>query len=167
MPACRSCNGSWSDDEAHFRTVVAIAGEANTAVNELWNTRVRAAFDSTDGQRRLRDLAEQLVPVSVEGEQRYMIYPGRDDRVMRVVKKITRGLCFHHCREVISEDRMFADVLKYVVPAEIRADAPQFHREQDIVRYQYAHFDDGDFQSVWLLTFFERTEFVAGVRRDT
>lgn len=95
-----------------------------------------------------------------------MIYPGRDDRVLRVIRKIARGLCFHHCRSVTADEQVTANILEYVVSEEIRAHVQHFHRESDIVRYQYVQYDRDEFHSIWLLTFFERTEFIAAVTRQ-
>lgn len=41
-----------------------------------------------------------------------------------------------------------------------------FHgREPDVVRYWYEACGDGEFSSVWLVTFFERRTFLARVNR--
>jgi hypothetical protein len=58
VSACTSCNRSWSDDEAHFRNVLLIAGEPSVAVRELWDIKAWPSFGKSDGERRLRDLAE-------------------------------------------------------------------------------------------------------------
>jgi hypothetical protein len=64
-----------------------------------------------------------------------MIYPGRDDRVLRVIRKIVRGLSHHHSVEsAISDDRVWANVLTYRIPSEL-AGSIRFHdREQDCRR---------------------------------
>lgn len=36
VPACQTCNGSWTDDEPHFRNMMLVAGETNPTVRELW-----------------------------------------------------------------------------------------------------------------------------------
>src|SRR6266571_8484988 len=96
VPSCAACNRGWSDDEAHFRNVLLLAGEPNSAVRELWETTTRRSFEDVDGRRRIKDLVEQFVPIRVEGFNRQMIYPARDNRVRRVLKKIVRGLSHFH-----------------------------------------------------------------------
>src|SRR6185369_2011463 len=54
VPTCEDCNKSFSDDEAHFRNVIAIAGEPNPAVHEIWAAVMRS-FYQPDGRRRLED----------------------------------------------------------------------------------------------------------------
>jgi hypothetical protein len=51
VPACEACNKSWSDDEAHFRTIMTLAGEANAVATELWAGKVARSFRAADGKR--------------------------------------------------------------------------------------------------------------------
>src|SRR5277367_6822716 len=48
VPACVGCNNDHSDDEAHFRNVILIAGEPNEAVRELWDSEVSRSFSKND-----------------------------------------------------------------------------------------------------------------------
>jgi hypothetical protein len=167
VPSCSRCNRGWSDDEAHFRNVLLVAGEPNAAVHELWQTTARRGFRKTDGQRRLLDLIQGMVPVTVDTRQRWMIYPGRDDRVLRVVRKIVRGLShFHAVESAVSEDRVWTDVLKYQIPDELVRATPFHHRESDVIEYWYEAYEEGGLSSVWCLKFFERRVFVAAVSAE-
>ena len=113
VPACRGCNGSWADDEAHFRNVLLVSGESNDPVTELWNGPAARGFRDVDGLRRLRDLASLLRPVVVDGQPRHMIYPAQDPRVLRVVRKVVRGLSYHHeLWAPVSDGRVWADVMR-------------------------------------------------------
>lgn len=78
IPACRSCNGGYSDDEAHFRNVMLMAGASNEAVQELWEKTWRS-FREVDGERRATEIRRMMVPVKVSGEDKHMIFPGRDE----------------------------------------------------------------------------------------
>ena len=80
VPTCRSCNAGWADDEAHFRNVMNVAGDANESALELWQKTTRS-FSQTDGKRRAIDFLEQLQQISLNGKNRFIIYPGRDKRV--------------------------------------------------------------------------------------
>jgi hypothetical protein len=96
VPACGLCNAGWSDDEAHAKHVLLVAGQSNAPVEELWPSAWRAMTTADDARRRLLDVVAQLVPTVIDGRERHIIYPGRDERVMRVIRKIVRGLCHHH-----------------------------------------------------------------------
>ena len=166
IPACPSCNHSWEDDEAHFRNVVLLAGDSNPPTEELWPKAIRA-FNQSDGQRRLRDVWQLMDPVQVDGARRLIIYPGRDERVLRVVRKIIRGLSFFHgLGKVVSDNQVWTDVMKFKIPSEF-ADSIEFqHREPDIFQYWFESYSEGELRSVWLLKFYERTSFIAAVVRD-
>jgi hypothetical protein len=147
--------------------MVVLAGEPNQPVNDLWRGPTLRSFAEVDGQRRLRDLYFQMRPVDTVDGPRWMIYPGRDERVVRVLKKIIRGLCHYHgVATAVPEAHVWADVLKYAIPDELLASVTFMHREPDIIQYWYEAYDDGgDLCSVWYLRFFERTPFVGAVLR--
>jgi len=163
VPACRRCNAGWADDEAHFRNVLAVAGETNPAVQELWTTTIARSFREPDGQRRLLDLHAQMKAVEVDQRTRYMIYPGKDQRVLRVVRKIVRGLSHHHgVGTAISDERVFADVLTMPIPDALMNAVKLRHVEPDVVEYEYWGDPTEDLiRSTWYLRFFERRIFVA------
>lgn len=161
VPACSHCNNSWSSDEAHFRNVLMLAGEPNEAVREIWEGSVRRSFAQIDGKTRLAELVQQMVPVKVDGTDRHMVYPARDPRVMRVVRKVVRGLCHHHqVMSPVADQRVRADVMKFVIPQEFLDQMTVEHREKDIATYRYSVLNELDINSVWLISFYERTEFV-------
>ena len=161
IPSCNGCNKGWSDDEAHFRNVLALAGEPNEARRELWETTVRRSFEKIDGARRLRDLVETMHPVEINGGPRHKVYPGQDDRVVRIVKKVVRGLCHHHrVMSAVSERRVWVDVLKYRIAEEFLSQMTYEHREQDIAEYRYQVLREAGIHSAWLITFFQRVTFI-------
>jgi hypothetical protein len=162
IPACAPCNRGWSDDEAHFRNVLLLAGSSNALVTELWRGPTARSFRERDGARRLRELAALLKQVEVDGEPRHMIYPAKDPRVLRVVRKVVRGLCYHHGQGApVSDGRVWVDVMRFAVPPAFLEDMTTWHREPDVLEYQLGVIDDVGMQTVWLLKFFERTTFIA------
>jgi hypothetical protein len=163
VPSCSSCNRAWSADEAHFRNILAIAGEGNEAVRELWTTTVRRGFhDDVDGQGQC--CIKQMVPVEIDGQPRHKVFPAHDGRVMRVVRKIIRGLCFHHGLDgPVPDTAVFADVLKFTMPPDVLENMPLLHREADIFQYRFAPVLNDELHSGWLLTFYERMSFIGGV----
>lgn len=162
IPSCHTCNNGFSDDEVHFRNILLIAGEPNDAVKELWETTMHRSFYQVDGQKRAHDLFLQMKPIQITGNNRYMIYPGKDQRVIRVIRKIVRGLAFYHnILTPISEKRIWVDVMQYTVPQEYLKMMMYQHREKDICEYRFHVLQENDIHSVWIITFFERCTFVA------
>jgi hypothetical protein len=164
IPSCNECNEGWSDDEVHFRNVLAVAGEPNEARRELWETTIHRSFNEKDGIRRVRDLVEIMHPTAIDGDERHMVYPGRDDRVLRIVKKIIRGLCHYHgVMSAVSEKRVWVDILKYQIQDEFLSEMACEHREQDIAEYRYQILREYGIDSAWLITFYQRVTFVGMV----
>ena len=123
VPACEDCNGSWADDEPHFRYVLLMSGERTPVVDELWYGKARRGFEQVDGVRRLHDVAHQLVPVMMDGVERHKVYPADDPRFMRVLRKIIRGLSHHHkVLTAVSEEQLWADVQRFAIPPELLAE---------------------------------------------
>lgn len=81
---------------------------------------------------------------------------------MRVVRKIVRGLCYHHhVMSPVADHQIWADVLKYTIPQQFLDEMEQHHREADIVEYSFQVLNEPEINSAWLLTFFERRTFIA------
>ena len=161
IPACPSCNRSWSDDEAHFRNIVLVTGDSNPVVQELWPKAVRS-FKICDGQRRLGDVRQLMEKIDLNGAERWKIYPGRDARILRVVRKIVRGLSYYHKLGLVpSDNQVWTDVLKDRIPDELLASVEFRHREPDIFQYWFEPYDDGELRSIWHLKFYERLSFIA------
>lgn len=162
VPSCNTCNNAWADDEAHFRNMLVIAGEPNAAITELWQTTVARSFNQIDGAKRARDLVAQLRPMMTPSGQRYIVYPGQDARVTRVIRKIVRGLSYHHGLPMpVHDEQIWVDVLRYEVPAQFLAEMEYDHREEDIVKYRFKLFNEPSITSAWLITFYERRTFIA------
>ena len=85
VPVCRLCNRGWSDDEAHFRNVILVAGAPNAPVTELWETKAVPSFSEVDGPRRAEDLLRQITRLNEGAAGLAAIYPAQDERVMRIV----------------------------------------------------------------------------------
>ncbi|ESY29548.1 hypothetical protein NKK48_00700 [Mesorhizobium sp. C386A] len=162
IPTCATCNNGTADDDAHFRNVVTIAGDQNPAVTELWEGPITRSFGKADGRRRALDLLALMSPIEHETGERYMIYPGRDPRVLRIVRKIVRGLSYRHgLRWPVSDDEVFVDVLKTHIHEDLIASLNVAHAERDILNYRYGRIEDSPgIESGWLLRFYERTVFI-------
>ena len=161
IPSCNVCNNGWADDEAHFRNILALAGEPNDSRRELWETTVQRSFQQVDGPRRIQDIVKNWRPVEVDDKPKHMVYPGEDVRVIRVVKKVVRGLShYHKVLSAVPESRVWADVMKYRMPDEFFAQMTYVHREPDVAEYRYAVIKEDGIQSAWLMTFFKRITFI-------
>jgi hypothetical protein len=167
VPACNLCNGGWADDEAHFRNMLLLSGDPTPAVRELWEGKTRRSFGYADGRKRVRDLAVQLVPVTTPDGERHMIYPAKDERVLRIVRKIVRGLCHHHeLLSPVNDGQVLADIQRFEVPPQFLAEMTHAHAEEDVLQYRFSVVDEPDIHSGWLLTFFGRTPFFCIVFRS-
>ncbi|ESY79482.1 hypothetical protein X740_15760 [Mesorhizobium sp. LNHC221B00] len=165
---CETCNNGSSDDDVHFRNVVSIAGDATAAVNELWAGPIGRSFGKGDGGRRAKDVLALMEPATHVGENRYMVYPGRDPRILGTLRKIIRGLSHYHgLRSAVADDEVLVDVLKVDFPEDLLQRLRSGHAEPDILDYRYGPIDDmPGMESAWLLRFYERTTFFGLVFAD-
>ena len=162
IPACNECNNSWSDDEAHFRNVMLLAGEPGENVNELWEVFQRS-LKKSDGRRRLKDIILQL---KLTKGNNYKIYPGQDERAIRIVKKVIRGLSHYHgIMTAVPESLVWVNILKFQIQENFLDEMVWSHREEDIVSYGYQILNDyeHDIYSAWIITFLGRIPFVGTV----
>jgi hypothetical protein len=166
VDACNPCNKSWSNDEAHFRSMMSISGDPTSVVRELWEGKIRRSFTYVDGPKRARDLLDQMVTIQTPQGERHMVYPAQDERVMRIVRKVVRGLCHHHrLLSPVRDSQAFADVQLFEVPPEFLAEMTSAHAEEDVLQYRFGIMNDPDMHSAWLLQFFNRTTFFCIVSR--
>lgn len=165
VPACQACNGSWVDDEPHFRNILLISGESTPVVAELWQGKTRRSFEQVDDLRRIRDVAHRLVPVQMAEGERHKVYPADDPRVMGVLRKVIRGLSHHHkVLTAVSDEQMWADVQRFAVPPEFLAEMTAAHADAEVIEYRWAVLPSDEFiHSCWLLRFFGRTPFIGMV----
>jgi len=166
VPECSRCKQIWQDAETQFRNIMMIAGEPNAQVRELWEGPVIRSFDKPSGPRWVADLLEQLVSVDTEDGPRHRVYPGRDQRVMLVVRKIIRGLCHKEgVATAVDDRRVGAVVMVYNIPEEFRREMTWRQLGNEFFRYGFAVLNDSEYgiHSAWSLTFFERREFFGAV----
>lgn len=164
VPACHECNNSYADDEAHFRNVIAVAGEASSPVTSLWEKKISRSLNERDGRRRAWELMNISERVDIEGKQHLRIFPARDQRVLRVIRKCIRGLSFlEDPHRVPNESRIWVDILRYSLPDGFEADLNMRGAERHIVEYGVLRDPVDGLESVWLFRFFSRTPFIASV----
>jgi len=162
IPACNECNNGWADDEAHFRNAMVLAGKPGEIANELWEVTQRS-FKEPDGNRRLKDI---ILHLKHDKGNNYKIYPGKDERVIRIVKKVIRGLShYHEIMTAVPESLVWANILRFEIQENFLAEMDFSHREEDIVRYRYQILNDYEHNiySAWIITFLDRVPFVGTV----
>ncbi len=111
IPACRKCNNSFSDTEAHFRDVLTLISDPNNISRELFK-KVRKSLYKVDEKKRLTDILD----VVVVKDGHWIIYPAKDEKVIVILKKIIRGLCcFYDLLYPITEKQILVDFKKYII----------------------------------------------------
>jgi hypothetical protein len=107
------------------------------------------------------DILDLIKPIQTENGLRHAIYPGNDERVLRVARKIIRGLAhYHELVPFVPDDKVWADVLKYEIPEALASNLIYQHREQDIAEYRFKETNKEGINSAWIIRFFEAPTFV-------
>lgn len=168
VPACRPCNASWENDEAHFRNVLLMCGGSSAVVKELWDGETRRSFDYCDGRKRALDLADLMIPVQTPEGARHKVFPADDPRVMRVVRKVVRGLCHYHgLLSPALDSQVKADVQRFALEPNIVEEMVFTHAEKEVIQYGFVATEDHEnFHSFWALRFFNRVPFVCLIYRS-
>lgn len=162
VSACRPCNANWENDEPHFRNVLLMCGGSSEVVNELWEGETRRSFQYCDGRKRVIDLAAQMVPVKTTEGQRHKVFPANDPRVMRIVRKVARGLCHYHgVMSPVLDSQVWADIQRVALAPKVVGAMVFTHAEKEVIQYGVVVTKDHDkLHSFWVLRFFNRVSFV-------
>lgn len=165
VPSCPACNDGFSKDEPHFRSVVAAAGLNPCDGRKELFARAERSFNRR-GTRDFAEFYDRLVETADAAQ--FRIFPGKDRRVLNVVRKIARGLChWLDSSQVVSAERVFVDVMRFPIPPWWEQELKTVHELPDTVRCRVQLFGPGDtefgFTSAWLIKFFHQLEFIAVV----
>jgi hypothetical protein len=144
--------------------IVSAGDPPTTQRRALWDSSIHRSFEGVDGLRRMDDLLAQMKPVEIDGKLRHKVYLGKDERVMRVVRKIIRGLSHHHkIKTAVPDQFVWADFLRYQIPGGINEEMHCCHRDPNIVEYRYQEINADGISSVWVITFFKTVSFIGNV----
>jgi hypothetical protein len=165
VPTCKPCNASFSADEEDFRNFAVVAGPVNEATNDLfWGPMQRAWEDVPKGLgslRRLREKMKVTEPPDVPGTR---VYP--DARVMRVIRKMVRGLAYYHSKLILPDERIEVDILWYPIPEEYNEGPQWFVIEPHVCRYARIDENMGDeVHSAWILEIYQTRRFIAWIKK--
>ncbi|MCY1668493.1 hypothetical protein [Rhizobium sp. SL86] len=107
-------------------------------------------------------------PAPDAGPERYRIFPAEDERILRSVRKIVRGLSrYHNLSPVVADGQVFADVQREEIPEQTLAGFEIGTTDSDICAYAFLSLGGVDgMLSAWVLQFFGRTNFLAMICAD-
>ena len=169
VTSCGPCNSGFSRDEEHFRAMLAMSGPGNEVIDGIWPRTLR-------GLRRNPGPVHAIAPhariVGPEGLESVVLYPGEDERVLRTIRKIVRGLWRHHemCPFHLRDDQVYALIEVPLLKAlELEDDLPEMLREEQdprVFQYRYCTLPSVNAEGAWAffhLIFYETRSFWAVV----
>jgi len=172
IPSCPDCNNSWEADEAHFKTMLAMCGPNPTpAQAELWQRSLRGFDRGTHGLNEVHSISKQLVSspiLDARGHPFRRVFPHKDPRVVRVLKKVVRGLAHFQTGDIVADDRVSVLPENPPFPAYQHELTDVFSLpEVFIARAFFPRLAGGlDLHSTWLLEFFGAVRFYGLVEKE-
>lgn len=93
-----------------------------------------------------------------------MIYPGDDEKVLRVARKCVAGLTHvHGLGTALPDPKIWVDILRFRLPPEMEAALTFRGSEPEVVKYAFVKQPFEEVEMLWLIEFFERTRFIGVV----
>jgi hypothetical protein len=167
IPSCPKCNDSWQKDEAHCRSVLVACGLAVTSERrQVWANSLRSFDNPISGRGDVRAVAATLVPSPILNEygQPYQrIFPCNDPRVVRVLKKIVRGLAYHCWKKVIADERVNIRVPPYPLLPTSYDDLSTIYEVPHVFKSRACFLGEDDLHSVWILDFFDNVRIIGSI----
>jgi hypothetical protein len=157
IPSCRRCNQSLQADEGHARASLSAAGLNMTPERrEIWDAVMRGIRRGRAGRRDGLNILNQLRDGSIlkpDGIPFKKIFPLDDARVIHVIKKVVRGLCYGKTEEVIADENRIK--LRPAEPA-LKEVLDKLY-EVPKVFSAHAVFSEvpSPFHSIWFLNFYD------------
>jgi len=155
VPSCKKCNEGFSDDEEHFRNILVFGGHNNEIVNELYHDKVYPSFSERKSMRHFWQLVDSMEEIDTSSGKKHIIFPIKDIKFERVLRKIFRGLGYKHFRCCLSKEHIKVGVFQYQMPEFLKKEK-WYNCVPEVFSYIFYIFlvDDGLF-SCWLFKFFE------------
>lgn len=159
VPACRECNESTALDDEYFAAALSTIWTVNPAPQEVWSQRFRRQISRPAYQGLRKRLISQIKPIwlpSARGFAMTGICAADQERMDQSVRKIVRGLYYHHRRCQMPADRVI-DVLWR--PSDWLPDfactCPLGVLEEKVFVYRYALASDELGLSMWWFAFYD------------
>ncbi|MGO9404750.1 MAG: hypothetical protein ACLPVW_14905 [Terriglobales bacterium] len=119
------------------------------------------------GEQAVRSIASQFVSSSIlnaQGMPYQRVFPLNDPRVVRVLKKIVRGLAHFQTGDVITADRVELRPATLPLPTAFQDDLSAILVVPGVFSAHAVFFsgsDASDMHSLWVLEFFENVRYYA------
>jgi hypothetical protein len=188
VPCCRRCNEAASKDDEHFRFVLSVRHETGAHPDAR---AVRDASVRSIGHPKKRGFTRAWLstvrPVEMRTEEgayagETAMFTADSERLFRVVRRIVRGLFYHHQGAALGDDVKVAEwiddapkgvpasglmALHEAIMARVRDQVPHAIG-RDVLRYWMVHDAADARKSAWALVFYGAVRFlVMTVPRDT
>ena len=161
VPSCNKCNTEFSDDEEHFRNIITVGGHNTAIVNELYYDKVYPSFSKS--LRHFRQLVGNMKGVDTPNGKRHIIYPMNDSKFERILRKIFRGLGYHHFGCCVQNENISVDVLRDKIPEFIEG-AKWYNFVPEVFEYIFdIYLIDEGYISCWMVKFFENRYFLGTI----
>jgi hypothetical protein len=175
VPACRSCNQSYQLDDEHFAVAMGAQCYAeDPEAARVWTSIIRPLLARSPGLRTM--LSQQIIDGPVQTPAG-IVLPDRiairfsAPRIVRVVRRIVRGLLWHHYRHVPASNIELVVFQEQIVHPEV-ADTLNTRTVlsgvgDTIFRYRHGVASDAPDTSVWALQFYAQTQFIIIVQGES
>jgi hypothetical protein len=164
VPSCNKCNSEFSDDEQHFRNIITVGGHNTAIVNELYYDKVYRSFSEKKSLRHFWQLVNNMEEINTPNGKRHIIYPMKDKKFERILRKIFRGLGYHHFECCVSNENIKVDILRDKIPEFILEGAKWYNFVPEVFEYIFdIYLTDEGYISCWMVKFFENRYFLGTI----
>jgi hypothetical protein len=181
VPACAACHGPTSKDDEYFRTMLALSAQFQDHPDLIGGVRDAAvrSLGRPEGRAQLVELMRTRREVVVRTPAGLYLgqatsYSPDVMRLVRVVERVTRGLFFHHHRQVLGisygvkvvEDSITdwattGETTRNACRRIVALVAPQQQRRiGEVFDYRHVVAAQDTRTSAWLMTFYGRMTFL-------
>jgi len=128
---------------------------------ELWADVTKSFKREKGGKGDFIAFDEQLEEVGKwpDGTPMHRVYPGRNDRVLKVVRKIMRGLTHHRDEsQIIADERVIAAIIVKPVPSDVETVLEEVYRVPNVANCRACFFTaerSTNLHSVWAIKLLE------------
>ena len=174
VPAHKVCNNNFAKDDDYFQLCMDIGGYWNDPkAIALWEEKMYDALNHDKSKKYRKYISSSIKPIIIPDNNGNLIKTGimriDSSRVIKVVKRIARGLYYYETKNILSLDCILEVLL---VKPELRFPFLEFFT---LNSSKYKSFGDNTFQywwiskpikqyiSIFLMRFFKSVDFVVFV----